>query len=165
MTTLVRIRPTNGPGYLVKQSLIAKSEKIKDLIGELGPVSAGNHPEVYIPLRAEIVRHVLSWMFHHKDDTGPPERLNERDGRGDAETGQWDREFLAGLETGTLMELVLAADFLAVKELVDLTANAVSGLITGKTPEQIRKTFNVKKDLKPEEEEIIRRENQWCEER
>uniref|UniRef100_A0A0E0N8G2 SKP1-like protein n=1 Tax=Oryza rufipogon TaxID=4529 RepID=A0A0E0N8G2_ORYRU len=35
-------------------------------------------------------------------------------------------------------------------------------MIKGKTPEEIRKTFNIKKDLAPEEEEEIRRENQWA---
>uniref|UniRef100_A0A0E0CDQ3 SKP1-like protein n=1 Tax=Oryza meridionalis TaxID=40149 RepID=A0A0E0CDQ3_9ORYZ len=35
-------------------------------------------------------------------------------------------------------------------------------LILGKTPEEIRKTFNIKNDLAPEEEEEIRRENQWA---
>jgi hypothetical protein len=33
-------------------------------------------------------------------------------------------------------------------------------LPTGKTPEEIRKTFNIKNDFTPEEEEEVRRENQ-----
>ena len=34
-------------------------------------------------------------------------------------------------------------------------------MIKGKTPEEIRKTFNIKNDFTPEEEEEVRRENQW----
>lgn len=37
--------------------------------------------------------------------------------------------------------------------------------IAGKTPEEIRKTFNIKNDFTPEEEEAIRKENEWCEEK
>ena len=35
-------------------------------------------------------------------------------------------------------------------------------LTTGKTPEEIRKTFNIKNDFTPEEEEEVRKENQWA---
>jgi S-phase kinase-associated protein 1 len=38
-------------------------------------------------------------------------------------------------------------------------------LYLGKTPEQIRTTFNIKNDFTPEEEEQVRKENEWCEER
>ena len=33
-------------------------------------------------------------------------------------------------------------------------------VVTGKTPEEIRKTFNIPNDFSPEEEEEVRRENQ-----
>ncbi|CAG8632882.1 4398_t:CDS:2 [Cetraspora pellucida] len=35
----------------------------------------------------------------------------------------------------------------------------------GKTPDEIRKTFNIINDFTPEEEEHVRKENEWCEER
>jgi len=38
-------------------------------------------------------------------------------------------------------------------------------MIKGKTPEEIRKTFNIKNDLTEAEEEQIRKENEWCEEK
>ena len=38
-------------------------------------------------------------------------------------------------------------------------------MIKGKTPEEIRKTFNIKNDFTPEEEEQVRKENEWCEEK
>ncbi len=37
-------------------------------------------------------------------------------------------------------------------------------MIKGKTPEEIRKTFNIQNDFTPEEEDQIRRENEWAEE-
>lgn len=38
-------------------------------------------------------------------------------------------------------------------------------MIKGKTPEEIRKTFNIKNDFTPSEEEQVRKENEWCEEK
>lgn len=37
-------------------------------------------------------------------------------------------------------------------------------MIKGKSPEEIRKTFNIQNDFTPEEEDQIRRENEWAEE-
>ncbi|KAJ6818914.1 SKP1-like protein 1A [Iris pallida] len=56
----------------------------------------------------------------------------------------------------------MAANYLNIKGLLDLTCQTVADMIKGKTPEEIRKTFNIKNDFTPEEEEEIRRENQWA---
>lgn len=62
---------------------------------------------------------------------------------------------------GTLF-LFQAANYLNIKNLLDLTCQTVADMIKGKTPEEIRKTFNIKNDFTPEEEEEVRRENQWA---
>jgi S-phase kinase-associated protein 1 len=38
-------------------------------------------------------------------------------------------------------------------------------MIKNKSPEEIRATFNIPNDFSPEEEEQVRKENEWCEER
>ena len=58
--------------------------------------------------------------------------------------------------------LLQAANYLNIKNLLDLTCQTVADMIKGKTPEEIRKTFNIKNDFTPEEEEEVRRENQWA---
>ncbi|KAI4381785.1 hypothetical protein MLD38_007827 [Melastoma candidum] len=54
------------------------------------------------------------------------------------ELKNWDAEFVK-VDQATLFELIL-----------------------GKTPEEMRKTFNIENDFTPEEEEEIRRENHWA---
>ena len=62
-----------------------------------------------------------------------------------------------------------------------MTCKTVANMIKGKTPEEIRKTFNIKNDFTQAEEEQVRRinkcqptvrlffqvrkENEWCEEK
>ncbi|KAF3618396.1 E3 ubiquitin ligase complex SCF subunit sconC [Capsicum annuum] len=53
----------------------------------------------------------------------------------------------------------LAANYLNIKSLLNLTCQTVANMIKGKTPEEIRKTFNIKNDFTPEEEEEVTREN------
>ena len=61
--------------------------------------------------------------------------------------------------------LIQAANFLEIKDLLDLTCKTVANMIKGKSPEEIRVTFNIKNDFTPEEEEQVRKENEWCDER
>ena len=60
--------------------------------------------------------------------------------------------------------MILAANYLNIKPLLDLTCKTVAGMIKGKTAEEIRKTFNIKNDFTPEEEMQILKESDWCEE-
>jgi len=71
----------------------------------------------------------------------------------------------ARLNRGPLFFFPQAANYLDIKPLLDLTCKTVANMIKGKTPEEIRKTFNIKNDFTPEEEEIVRKENEWCEDR
>ena len=61
-----------------------------------------------------------------------------------------------------MFDLILAANFLDIKPLLDVTCEAVAMMIKGKTPEEIRATFHLKNDFTPEEEEAILLENRWA---
>merc|ERR1712194_909989 len=77
----------------------------------------------------------------------------------------WDKKF-AGVDDDTLFSLILAANYLDIKSLLDLTCKTVADYIKAcKTPQEIRRRFNIKNDFTPEEEEEVRKENAWCEER
>ncbi|CAA7048223.1 unnamed protein product [Microthlaspi erraticum] len=74
----------------------------------------------------------------------------------------WDAEFMKDIDQSTLFSLIMAANYLNIKDLLDLTCQTVADMIKGKTPEEIRTTFNIKNDFTPEEEAEVRRENQWA---
>jgi S-phase kinase-associated protein 1 len=55
-----------------------------------------------------------------------------------------------------------AANYLDIKGLLDLICKTVADMMKGKSVEEIRKMFNIKNDFTPEEEEEVRKENQWA---
>eukprot|EP00253_Pinus_taeda_P001197 PITA_01197 len=73
----------------------------------------------------------------------------------------WDEEFVK-VDEATLCDLILAANYLNIENLLDLTCQTVADMIKEKTPEEIRKIFNIEKDFTTAEEEEVRRENQWA---
>ena len=76
---------------------------------------------------------------------------------------EWDANFVS-IDQEMLFELILAANYMDIKSLLDLICAKVASMIKGKTPEEIRKTFNIVNDFTPEEEAQVREENKWCEE-
>jgi len=75
------------------------------------------------------------------------------------------QEWLSGFDNAVIFELILGANYCDYKELIQATAKNIADKIKGKSPEEIRKTFNIKNDFTPEEEEKVRKDNEWCEER
>jgi len=68
------------------------------------------------------------------------------------------------LPQSEIFEFILAGHWLNMDQLLEISCKTVAEMIKGKTPEQIRQTFNIVNDYTPEEEEQIRKENEWCEE-
>jgi S-phase kinase-associated protein 1 len=111
---------------------------------------------------AAVLDKIIEYCRHHKDD--PPlseEQVEEK--RREEITG-WDADFVK-VPQNELFELILAANFLDNKPLLDLTCKKVAFMIRGKTPEEIRTMFNIENDFTPAEEEQIRGENEWSNEK
>lgn len=74
----------------------------------------------------------------------------------------WDLEFVK-VPLATLFEMILAANFLDLKPMLDVTCKAVAEMIKGKTPDEIKKVFGVEGDFTQEEKEQVLRDNPWLE--
>jgi S-phase kinase-associated protein 1 len=71
------------------------------------------------------------------------------------ELAEWQQQFMR-VDQQTLLELLLAANYLENEALLELCSKTVALMIKGKSVEQIRETFNIKNDFTPEEEAQVR---------
>ncbi|XP_065365405.1 S-phase kinase-associated protein 1-like [Calliphora vicina] len=92
-------------------------------------------------VNSAILRKVLHWANYHKDDSQLPVDGGNKEKRTDISS--WDADFLK-VDQATLFELLLAANYLDIKGLLDVTCKAVANMIKGYTPEEIRKMFLIK---------------------
>ncbi|CAF1155706.1 unnamed protein product [Rotaria sordida] len=156
----IKLQSNDGDIFDVEVEIAKLSITIKTMLEDLSM----NEEEI-IPLpniNSAIFKKVIQWTTHHKDDPPLPPEDDENREKNTNDISSWDQEFLK-VDQGTLFELILAANYLDIKGLLDVTCASVANMIKGKTPEEIRRTFNIKNDFTPQEEEQIKKENEWCE--
>lgn len=159
----IKLRSSDSEIFEVDVEIAKMSETIKTLLEESCLDDDDEEPIPLPDVNAAILRKVIEWSIHHKDDPPPAADEENREKRTE-DIEPYDQEFLK-VDQGTLFELILAANYLDIKGLLDVTCKTVANMIKGKTPEEIRKTFNIKNEFTAEEEEKVRKENEWYEEK
>ncbi|GMS99496.1 hypothetical protein PENTCL1PPCAC_21671, partial [Pristionchus entomophagus] len=115
-------------------------------------------------VKGDILKQMIDWCEHYKDDET---KLKVDDDKIDVEIPGWDEDFLTALAVGPtkspLLELCVAANYLDIKALLMVTCKKIANMLKGKKGEDIRGEWGVVNEFSAEEEEKIRRENEWTE--
>jgi len=148
----VKLKSKQEEIFEVEAKAAFRSITIKNMIDDTGF-------QIHVPVpmvdSSTLVK-VIEFLKYHQ-------RAEDEDTPADAQA-TWDVNYVK-VDDETLFNLILAANYLDIKSLLDLACKTVADEIKGKTPEEIRTRFNIKNDFTPEEEEEVKRENAWCEER
>lgn len=91
-----------------------------------------------------ILGQVLRWCDHHKLDEILPVSDGTKKARGEIED-PFDKDFV-DVPNHQLFDYILAANYLAIEGLLELTCKAVSDMMKGKTPKEIREKFELMED-------------------
>eukprot|EP00261_Vitis_vinifera_P017219 XP_010646804.1 PREDICTED: SKP1-like protein 1A isoform X3 [Vitis vinifera] len=149
--TKLTLQSSDGMFFYVDVAVAMESQTIKHMIEDRCADNAIPLPNV----TSKILARVIEYCKKHVETPKAEEHaVND-------ELRAWDADFVK-VDQATLFDLILAANYLDIKSLLDLTCQTVADMIKGKTPSEIRKTFIYKNDFTPEEEEEVRRENQWA---
>lgn len=156
---------TNDNGQVTCDIPVAeRSILIKNLIEDLGLETALAQPVPLPNVSQPVLEKIIEWCEHHRNDPPPTQDDDSESRKKTTEIDEWDQKYMQ-VDQEMLFEIILAANYMDIKALLDVGCKTVANMIKGKSPEEIRKTFNITNDFTPEEEEQIRRENEWAEDR
>eukprot|EP01083_Nonionella_stella_P017571 49165_1 len=157
----INLMSKEGDPFAVEVGVAQMSELVKSMMEDEGDDEIA---EIPLPnVKAQILKKVIEFCQHYK--TEPMNEIEKplKSSEMSEVVQKWYADFV-NVEQPVLFELILAANFMDIKPLLDLTCATVASMIKGKTPEEIRRTFNITNDFSPEEEAQVREENKWCEE-
>ncbi|KAL3632000.1 SKP1-like protein 1A [Castilleja foliolosa] len=147
------LRSSDGEVFELAEAVAVESQTIKHMIED-------DCAYAEIPIHnvtGVILAKVIEYCKRHVDACAP----TSTDDKPSDELKAFDADFVK-VDLSTLFDIILAANYLNIKSLLDLGCQTVADMIKGKTPEEIRKHFNIKNDFTPEEEEEVRKENEWA---
>jgi S-phase kinase-associated protein 1 len=149
----------------VDRAVADRSLLIKHMLEDVGDSDISQSNPIPIPnVNEAVLRKVIEWSEHHRNDPAQSQDDESDARKKTTDIEEWDQKFMQ-VDQEMLFEIILASNYLDIKPLLDVGCKTVANMIKGKSPEEIRKTFNITNDFTPEEEEQIRRENEWAEDR
>ncbi|KAH7332156.1 hypothetical protein KP509_20G072000 [Ceratopteris richardii] len=146
----VKLKSADDELFEVEEIVALESRTIKDIV------------EIPLNVSSQILSKIIKYCrYHALEVPNNGEGDGKRPALSEEDVTHWDGKFLE-VDQATLFDLILAANYLNIQSLLDLTCQRVADMIKEKTPEEIRRAFNIENDFTPEEEEEVRRENQWA---
>ncbi|XP_010477249.1 PREDICTED: SKP1-like protein 4 [Camelina sativa] len=153
------LKSSDGESFEVDEAVAVESQTIKHMIEDKCADNGIPLPNVTGAILAKVIEYCKKHVEAAAEAAGA-----DKDFCGSTENDElktWDTEFVK-VDQPTLFDLILAANYLNIGGLLDLTCQAVADQMKGKTPDEMRAHFNIKNDYTKEEEEEVRNENKWA---
>ncbi|PIA62079.1 hypothetical protein AQUCO_00200222v1 [Aquilegia coerulea] len=146
---LLKLKTSDGEVFEVEEAIMLQSETIKHMIED----GCADDEIPLLNISGNILKIVIEYCKKHVGD----ELLNIYEKE---ELKQWDWKFIE-IERIPLFYVLIAANFLGIKGLLDLGCKQVGKMMKGKNCEQVREMFGIVNDFTPEEEAELRNKNKW----
>lgn len=145
---MITLKSNDGETFEIEEAVALKSETIKHLVEDGCADNAIPLPNVDCATLSKVLEYCNNHVKEENDD--------------DHDLKAWDKDYVMDIDLNRLFDIIVAANYLDIKGLLDLTSQTVADNIKDYTPEKVRKVFNITNDFTPEEEAQIRDENKWA---
>jgi S-phase kinase-associated protein 1 len=122
-----------------------------------------DHDELHIPTVSSAVLKKILEFCRHVRDTGPCPEIEKplRSANMHDVIEKWYADYI-DVDQGMLMEIMISANYLDIKRLLELSCAKLASKLKDKTPLQLREEFHLENEFTPEEEARIMEENKWA---
>jgi len=157
---MVVLVTSDNEQFIVDKDVAERSAMIKATLDATGE---SDQPIPLHNVSSSILKKILEYCEHHKEEPLPTPNDESQDGTSNprgartTEISEWDQKFMA-VDQEMVFDIILGANYLEIKPLVDLGCQTVADMVKGKTPEEIRKIFRIVNEFTPEEEAQISKE-------
>ncbi|KAH0745373.1 hypothetical protein KY285_007030 [Solanum tuberosum] len=142
------LKSSDGDEFEIEESVAVQSGTIKNMVDDdytLIPLPNVNTQKLIL---------IIEYMNKHAEKTDSNEE----------EIKEFDKEFLKDKNYQNMFELVVAANYLHISDLINLLCQTIADRIKNKSVKAIREIFGIINDYTPEEEERVREEHKWAHE-
>lgn len=155
----VKLLSNDNIEFKIEKEVAEKSMLIKNMLEDV------DDSDLPIPLPnvdSKTLDKIIEWCKNYKDEFKEYEKDHEN--YRNADIDEWNKKYME-VDQETLFNIILAANYLDIKALLNIGCKTVANMIKGKSPEEIRRTFNIVNDFTPEEEAQIKKENEWADDK
>mmetsp|Transcript_1486 Transcript_1486/g.1485 ORF Transcript_1486/g.1485 Transcript_1486/m.1485 type:complete len:177 (+) Transcript_1486:33-563(+) len=145
-----------------------KAAKLSNVILDQLEEDGGDQQEIPLPnIRGQVLALVVSFLNHYQ--TEPMTKIIKPLRSSDLSTlvQPWYFEFIRGkpekpFDLEYISELILAANFMSIGPLLELSGAAFASQVRDKESTQLKELFGFEGELVPVDEKQIREENPWA---
>jgi S-phase kinase-associated protein 1 len=165
-TTKVKLRSFENNVFEIGLAAAKMSVLVKNMLEALvGDDGEPNYDEP-IPLTNdgvtdEALKKIIEWCEYHWDDPPIDEDFDDEKDRRNEDLSHWDKNFIEVEDQALLFDIIVAANYMDIKGLVEVGAKHICNKIKGKTCQEVRDILKITNDFTKEEEEAIHKENEW----
>ena len=132
------LKSSDGKLFTVDLEIVKHMEVINSMLEDLGMDESDEEVVPLTLLNSTVLEQVIEWVTNHQEPPSDETKVRNAE------------ELLESKDVPTIVDLILAADFLGIPHLVSCGCKAVAMMMEGSECEEMRKKFAVSD---PEEEE------------